>query len=271
MLKSDKSNSLEKISRTSSVSELIRTYSSSSRTEDKEPVTTKNSKVSLMKRIKTVGQGLARATLEVTGVVKPEEHRGHNTSKSSKKLDITPESSVIEDMTALENMEKEDRTRKRGRSPSADTPKQSKDPRKMKIEDWQIYIEGRLDDLKNSVLGQVVIQQQQFSTIIQLEQDVLKLRGDCVDRQADLLTKFGELSQAMEDQKEGMQKIKKEVVHMAAALKALDKEGGTDIVNAVQQMAAMQEDIENQKTTMATMEQFLTTQQATDSRYVRGM
>ena len=263
MSKSGRRTSLDRISRTNSVSDLIRTYSSSSELDkDKEQVAKKDNKVSFIKRIKTVGQGLARATVEVTvtGVRKPEETRGHNTSKSSQ----------IEDVTVLEDMEKEDKTRKRGRSPSAESSNQAKDPRKMKMEEWQTYIEGRLDDLKHSVLGQFVIQQEQFSSIMQIEQDVLKLRGDCVERQADLLTKFAELSLAIEEQKEGMQNMKKEVVKMAAALKALDKEGGTDIVNMVQQMEAMKEDIENLKTTIATMEQLLTTQ-AADSRYTRGM
>ncbi len=247
--------------RSSSVSELIKTYETSDIPAAK--VTVGKRQVDIKAYFSKTGRDLLRATGEVIGL-RPFKSDTDTVSLSSQPCqeDLSFSSSITDPHkdsifmdtapTLQPTLQPFDPRNPRGqkRGPATATSSVEKESR---IEAAPA-METQVQDLNTKVSALTQLNQHLLQKYSELENQMIKLRSDAIDDKADIMTTCHNLQAHITRIDETISEHESILHKHGKAFQMLDRDVGANISGAVTQLTAVQEELANNKTTLATME-----------------
>lgn len=243
--------------RSSSVSELIRAYSTTDTPSAK--VTIGRRQVDIKAYFSKTGKDILKATSEAIGI-KTHKPRATDTSSLSSQttecsIDTTPTDSVfMETDTSPKSQRNNIRGQKRGPTTaptsSADNSPIKKDAR---IEST-MTTEVQITDLNDKIVALTKLSEVWILKCKELEAQVLTIRETAIDDKLEILTGVHNLQAEVTRIDETLLVHEAQLSKHDKAFQLLDANAGTNINGAVTQMSLLQDEVVNSKTTLATME-----------------
>ena len=252
--------------RSSSVSELIKSYENSDTPAAK--VTVSKRQADIKAYFSKTGKELLRATGEVIGL-RPRKSNTDTTSLSSQPSQADqsfssttsdPQKDTVFMDTASELQPspqpldpKNPRGQKRGPAPATSSVDNSPVKKESRIEPAPM-METQVQDLNTKVAALTQLNQHLLQKYTELETQMIKIRSDAVDDKADLMTTCHNLQAHLTRIDETLSVHDLLLSKHEKAFQMLDRDAGTNISGAVTQLTAVQEELANNKTMLATME-----------------
>ena len=256
-------NSLENITRSNSGSELIRTYSQTGVNKNQEKIR-KNQDI--RKFFHKTGKELVQAPAEVLGIEKTRELRSStslpelNSSVSlGGSLDSVfdkeePSTQTIMDTTSPQSQRS---SKKRPTMSATGESPQKKDQRVETAGETMERLERKIFEMEKGMQALMVIKETHTKELIEIQKAQMGFREDRIADKVEVDTSIRLLQGEVAQLTEKTSALEAEFEKHKKAISMLDKESGTNVVGALSIMNAMKEEVENQKTTIATMEALL--------------